>query len=83
MLPDFSLGLSQALLPDRGQNTCHEAKAEIRQRQTGIRHPILENAAEGCQRSVSQPPSVLTLMPNSAAICFLVFRNFNLFCFIF
>src|ERR1039457_722464 len=50
------------------------------------RRPVISSAPlwlVGCQRSVSQPQSVLTLTPNSKAICFRVFRNFNRFCFIF
>ena len=48
-----------------------------------VKYPILEDTKVGSQRSVSQPQSVLTLTPNSAAICFLVFRNFSRFCIIF
>src|ERR1035437_8633340 len=80
---DYSSVLSRALFLVYGQSVRRKAKAENRRRQIGICHPILEYAAVGSQRSVSQPQSVLTLTPNSKAICFRVFRNFNLFCFIF
>jgi len=52
-------------------------------RRNSIQKNVPSSAAVGCQRSVSQPQSVLGLTPDSNAICFLVFRNFNRFCFIF
>jgi hypothetical protein len=65
---------------------CYSSQEELHvglaRLQSGQFHPFTLDSF-GFHRSVSQPQSVLTLMPNSAAICFLVFRNFSLCCFIF